>query len=853
MEQVKIDPLLGRDIAGRYRIEEKIGEGGMGSVYRARNVVTGKLVAIKVLLQDLAAYDSFVQRFLHEARAAAYLNHPHAINIIDSGRDGEVVYLLMEYVEGRTLTQVMREEGPFSAERAANILKQICAAVAEAHHQSIVHRDLKPDNIMLQSVAGETDYVKVLDFGIAKVLDEQKRGNMPVTRNIFVGTPEYASPEQCNSKNPTHVSDIYSLGTILYEMLTGAPPFIGEPMQVMVKHVNERPPSVREIRPDLSPEVELILRRALSKNPQHRQHYVLELAQEFEAAVFSERREGGETAAAVRNGAPAGQLAAPPHPTEMATLSRQRGIRDSLYWLFRSGKRRLLVGLATLIVVAGTGRGYQFYRWYQTTPVLPAPPQLALPLPPSTPAHPLAVAQRLFDEGNRDGAVREIQRLLEEDQGYNPEAHRLLGVIYFDQGDYVGAQTELDTATKQMDGSYPEAQFWLGQLLLQRGQEADAEAQFDQAVAGSQRRHLPSLVALGELALHRGQQDKAEGLFREVISAAGDSPEDVLQVGKVLLARGQYDLAARELRRAITNKQGVFPEAELYLGIALTGQSDLKGAAEALSQALAHRGGNYPDARMASGTVLYDQSQYTQAIDELKAAIRLRGGNFPQAELSLGTVLADWAIGQYDEAQRQLQLAITHHGGSFPEAERALGRLYLARLGQLSEARKVWSRLEDQVGLDQTKDAILLRAGGSGLIQRVIGTKPLESGDTIAFNFAPLASGGQPPVITFRVGAGGVRVRMLPAQEGRAATWLGAVLTADGERLLQAQPISNQLMRKDSAELSIHLDRSQVLLRLDGQEIGRYLVEPPTQVLAIIGDGHAVVYNLRESKGMDNR
>lgn len=853
MEHVKTDPLLGRDIAGRYRIEAKIGEGGMGSVYRARHVVTGKVVAIKVLLPDLAAYDSFVQRFLHEAQAAAYLNHPHAINIMDCGRDGDAVYLLMEFVEGQTLTEVMRQEGPFTAERAANILKQICAAVAEAHAQSIVHRDLKPDNIMLQKMADGSDYVKVLDFGIAKVLDEQKRGSVPVSRNIFVGTPEYASPEQCNAKSPTYLSDIYSLGTILYEMLTGSPPFTGEPMRVMLRHTSEEPPPLGRVRPDLPPEVEQVVRRALSKDPARRQQNAVDLDREFELAVYGGIEEARERASPGLNGMSARRAAVATHPTARATLPVITRVWQPVSRLFQTRKRRWLIGLVAAMAVLVTAGGYPFYRWYQATPSLPNPPPLVLPAPPSIPANPLSLVKQTIEEGNRDGAVRELRQLLQYDQGFNPEAHALLGLVYFDQGDYGGAEREFNTAIQQMDGVYPEAQYGLGQLLLQRGQEAEAINQFQLAAKGSDRPHLPSLVTLGELALRRGETSQADEFFRQVITKASDDPHDVLQVGRVLWLREQYDLAARELRRAMAGRGGVFPEAELYLGLTLARQGDLKGALEALSNAARRRGGNYPEARLALGLELDEQGQTNRAIEELRAAIRLRGGNYPQAELALGNMLADWAVGQYDEAQRQWQLAISHRGGSFPEAERSLARLYLARLGQIAEARKIWSRLEDKDWLEQTKDALVIRTGPGSPARALASAKPLDVGDAVTFLFTPLAGESQALGVTFKVGAGGVKVRWLPGEEGQPARWAAVAVTGDGERPLEVRPLDNQLTKKFSAELSVRVNRSQVVVLLDGQEVVRMPLDAAGQPLVVLCEGQAMVYNVREAKTMDIR
>jgi serine/threonine protein kinase/Tfp pilus assembly protein PilF len=689
LDQNQPDGLLGRDIAGRFRVEAKIGEGGMGSVYRARNIVTGKTVAIKVLQEDMAAYDSFVQRFLNEARATALLHHPHAINIIDCGRDGGIVYLLMEYVHGRTLTQAMRDEGPFSAQRAARILNQVCAAVAEAHSQSIVHRDLKPDNIMLQEVAGEPDYVKVLDFGIAKVLDEQKRGEAPVSRNMFIGTPEYASPEQCNSKPPTFLSDIYSLGVILYEMLAGAPPFTGEPMEVMLKHANATPPLLRTARPDLGENIEDIVLRALSKNPATRPQHVLKLAEEVDAAV---RALDPETAShpPARKAPPGNDAQTIPQvlPTEIAT--RPMGRKESLASQFLS--RRTALWLALVVVgLPGLFFGYRFYAWYHQRPGLPPTPALKATPPLPSSANAFTNARQLFEKGNREGAVQELLNLLGRQGSLSPDAHTLLGAIYADQGDYGSAISELAAAIEQSDGRAPEARARLGDLLWELGREDEA-VQYLNEISPDET-SLPALVASGQWHARRNEPEEAEKYFTSAIRQARDSAEDLLQVGKVLLLRAQPDLAVRELRRAIAARPDGYPEAELYLGTALFQQGELQASADVLNRAINHRQGNYPAARLALGMTLYQQRAYNESLAELRAALRLRGGNYPQAELMLGLVLADVTVGQFEEANQQLEQAVAHHQDKYSEAERALGLLQFFRLGQPQEARKTWTVL----------------------------------------------------------------------------------------------------------------------------------------------------------------
>jgi serine/threonine protein kinase/lipopolysaccharide biosynthesis regulator YciM len=851
MTESKPDGLLGREIARRYRIEAKIGEGGMGSVYRARNVATGKVVAIKVLQEDLAAYDSFVQRFLHEARATAYLNHPHAINIIDCGRDSDLVYLLMEYVEGRTLSQVMKDEGPFSAQRAARILNQVCAAVAEAHGQSIIHRDLKPDNIMLQQVAGEADYVKVLDFGIAKVLDEQKRGEAPVSRNIFIGTPEYASPEQCNTKSPTALSDIYSLGVILYEMLAGAPPFTGDPMEVMQKHVHTGPPPLRSARPDLSESIEQTVSRALSKNPTDRQQHVMQLAEEFDEAVQALGPAAESPPPSRTTGRPSVKsyrALIQAAPTEIATseMASMR-LRRSLQRLIQRRRTIGLVGLAVIMLV-GVAYGYRFYGWYHQWPPLPSAPALKTPAPPAALTDTHAAAQQLFERGNREGAVQELLNLLSQYGSLSPDARTLLGVVYADQGDYENAVGQFETAIEQSDGAAPAARTHLGQLLAELGR-VDEALQTLAAAESKDNPFLPALVALGKAHLERNGPQIAERYFTSVIRQAKDSPEDLLQVGKVLLLKEQLDLAVRELRRAIAAKQESYPEAELYLGIALFRQGDLNASAEALNQAITHRQGNYPAARLALGMTLYQQKSHRPAVDELRAAIRLRGGNYPQAEFILGLALADLAVGQFEEAKQQLQQAIAHRGGRFPEAERAMGLVHFFRLGLPQEARRIWTQANDPTSkewLQRTEGAMIFSAASGSSTQRAMGLAPMQEGHTITFEFVPMPGTDRQPTIAFRTGEFGWGVQPATAPAGRW-NWVAFKLSGDQRQPLEPHLFGDALTEITPTQVSIQIDQLKAVWTVNGKEIGRADVQPPVQLFARINDGRVIVFNVRHT------
>lgn len=281
------DPLVGQTLADKYRIEELINEGGMGAVYRGTHVLMDKTVAVKVLHPALAADDKIVARFSREARAASRISHPHALNVTDFGESGNgTVFLVMEYLKGETLKEVVHSDSPMPLSRVVEIIRQICGALEAAHGEGVVHRDLKSDNIMLLDVGGG-DWAKVLDFGIAKITEKVGQDPALTAPNLIIGTPQYMSPEQCSQAAEIDSrSDIYSLGVILYEMLVGHVPFTGEsPTAIMMKHLQEPPPSVLEERKDLPAAVGRVVTRALAKRPEDRFQTVSELAEELTAAA----------------------------------------------------------------------------------------------------------------------------------------------------------------------------------------------------------------------------------------------------------------------------------------------------------------------------------------------------------------------------------------------------------------------------------------------------------------------------------------------------------------------------------------------------------------------------------------
>jgi serine/threonine protein kinase len=267
------DILIGQTLAGKYRIDARLSEGGMGKVYRGTHILIGKTVAVKVLRPALAADEKIVARFSREARAASRISHPHALSVTDFGEDEEGrVFLVMEYLQGKTLKEIIREEGPLGLERVVEIIRQVGGALEAAHDQGVVHRDLKSENVMLLSTSG-VDYTRVLDFGIAKIMEPEGGYDAELTApNLVIGTPQYMSPEQCSQSTAIDSrSDIYSLGIILYEMLVGHVPFTGESSTaIMLKQMQEAAPSVFDERPDLPPAVGQVVSRALAKDPDKR-------------------------------------------------------------------------------------------------------------------------------------------------------------------------------------------------------------------------------------------------------------------------------------------------------------------------------------------------------------------------------------------------------------------------------------------------------------------------------------------------------------------------------------------------------------------------------------------------------
>ena len=358
------DPaLIGRTVANKFVVERYLGGGSMGSVYLARQQALDKLVAIKILHPSLAHEANLVARFHREAKAASRLDHPNSMRVIDFGEESDgLLYIAMEYLEGRDLYRVIQEDWPLSDERIVDIIGQALAALAVAHEMGVIHRDLKPENIMVlrtkDDEGKDADLVKVCDFGIAKIMETDDTGkgvsigDKLTSFGVVVGTPEYMSPEQARGEKLDTRSDLYSVGAMLYQLLTGRVPFTGDgAIAVVIKQASEMPAPPETIFPDVHRGLAAVCMRALAKNREERFQTARELRAALRAAIDPALAPTVEAPARVPVAPPAAPVVAPLAAAPAATAVLPHAV-SSVTPAPRRSRAPIIVAFAVGAVIA---------------------------------------------------------------------------------------------------------------------------------------------------------------------------------------------------------------------------------------------------------------------------------------------------------------------------------------------------------------------------------------------------------------------------------------------------------------------------------------------------------------------
>ncbi|HWI04501.1 MAG TPA: protein kinase, partial [Acidimicrobiales bacterium] len=355
-----------RVLGERYRLVRHLARGGMAEVYVAEDKLLNRTVAVKVLFPELAHDEAFVERFRREARAAASLNHHNIVSVYDFGEDEGSWFIVMEYVEGPNLREIIRSDGQMDPAQAAELGAEVAAALAAAHAQGIIHRDVKPANVL---IADDTGTVKVADFGIARAAGARQGLTMPGT---VLGTATYLSPEQAQGAEVDFRTDVYSLGMVLYEMLAGKPPFTGDsPVAVAYQQLNQTAPPPSTHNPDVPPALDAIVMKAMSKNPDERQGTAEEIRDELltidravgdpEATAFIAPPPPPEATAVIAPGSTSvlPPPAVDPDPVPVVTRRPAGAVTDDVY---RRRRAAVIAGLAlaalaviALLVLLGGG------------------------------------------------------------------------------------------------------------------------------------------------------------------------------------------------------------------------------------------------------------------------------------------------------------------------------------------------------------------------------------------------------------------------------------------------------------------------------------------------------------------
>jgi serine/threonine protein kinase len=464
------DPLVGRVLGGRYRLTDRLGQGGMGTVYRAVHTLMDKPLAVKILRGELSTDTEAIARFHREARSASRLDHDHCIRVTDFGQtEDRLLYLAMELLEGRSLTQRIKESSMPIAE-AAQIAHAVAQALEHAHEAGIIHRDLKPDNVFLARRPRGREIVKVLDFGLAKLADDSGKSRSITRDGTVFGTPEYMAPEQAQGEPLDPRTDLYALGVLLFHMLTGELPFRAETfVALLTKHVRDVPPRPSDLEPSIPPELETIVLTCMQKKPAQRYPSATALAEAL--LPFVPRADPTGKVTPVQREPSGGNAVVQTAPVAAADATASSALQqlpseseDSLDAVVRPPRR----GLRATLVVAGVALAAGIAWASAHSHFLVGPP--AGPKT-TVPASELGEVQRLVEAGKLDEAAAQLELL--HRNGESAALERTTGEVAERRGRRLEALAHLHRA-KTLAPADPTVRAALAALLLRLDQKLDA-------------------------------------------------------------------------------------------------------------------------------------------------------------------------------------------------------------------------------------------------------------------------------------------------------------------------------------------------------------------------------------------
>ena len=666
---VSSEGMLGRTLNEKYRVEEQIGQGSMGTVYLAEHIGLRKKVALKVLHPELQVGDDALVRFQREGIAAGKFSHPNAIQIFDFDKEGsQIFYLAMEYVDGQSLKPFIRENAPVPAGEAVAIVRQILLALSEAHVHGIVHRDLKPDNVMLQVSADGELAVKVLDFGLSKLVDRGAGASLATQTGMILGTPLYMSPEQCAGDPADARSDLYATGLILYELLAGELPFRGSAVsEILLERASTPARAIAELRPDLGipADLDAVLRAALQHDRKQRYQSAREMVEAIDAADL-----GGPAAVARSPEATAATVVLGSDGRVTPARSRGGAGRSRTLWIV-AAVAVVLGALALLKVIPGGlfGGDVAYAR------VSLKPPEER------TEQEVRYVA--LLDRARGELRSRQPQDALTSVESAlqlpctDAEGLYVRGLVFRVRKDYDTARIDFDEAAR-IDPTYAAPVCGRGWVAFDRGDLDAAFAWFDEAL-GRDARSADALTGKGAVLWRRGELTAAHGLLSEAVGIAGDSSQALYYLGRVQLDEGNADEAIGLLVRSKRGDARNF-ETLAALGEAYARAGRPEEAEPQLRAALAESR-DAITALESLVTLLIAHERYGEALSALEETI---GRRDDVASLHVLQALALRGQGKGDESIASLERACERQGVDL-EAHLLLGILYHQH-GRLDDA-----------------------------------------------------------------------------------------------------------------------------------------------------------------------